>query len=104
MGTSPINAFYLFDLLEKHNVVLMPDTWLIDVTDDHVVLKKNGKEENLVFDNVILASGMKANADSEIIRRLKETVAESYIVGDSNTSQGTLWNAVTSAFDAAMAI
>ena len=104
LGTSPINAFYLFDLLEKHNVVLMPDTWLIDVTDDHVVLKKNGKEENLVFDNVILASGMKANADSEAIRWLKETVAESYIVGDSNTSQGTLWNAVTSAFDAAMAI
>ena len=47
---------------------------------------------------------MKANADSEVIRKLKATVAESYIVGDSNTSQGTLWNAVTSGFDAAMAI
>jgi 2,4-dienoyl-CoA reductase-like NADH-dependent reductase (Old Yellow Enzyme family)/thioredoxin reductase len=104
LGTSPINAYYLFDLLEKHNVDLRPDTWLIDVTDNHVVIKKNGTEENLELDNVILASGMKANADSEAIRRLKKTVDECYIVGDSNTSQGTLWNAVTSAFDAAMAI
>ena len=103
-GSSPINAFYLFDMLEEYNVALKPDTWLIDVTDDHIVIKKNGKEENLVFDNVILASGMKANADSEAIRKLKATVAESYIVGDSNTSQGTLWNAVTSGFDAAMAV
>lgn len=104
LGSSPINAFYLFDLLEKHNVDLRPDTWLIDVTDDHAVIKENGREENLVFDNVILASGMKANADSEAVRLLKETVAECYIVGDCNTSQGTLWNATTSAFDAAMAI
>lgn len=104
LGTSPINAYYLFDLLERHNVDLQPETWLIDITDDHVVIKRNGKEENLVFDNVILASGMKANADSETIIRLKNTVAESYIVGDSNTSQGTLWNAVTGGFDAAMVI
>lgn len=104
LGTSPINAYYLFDILEKHKVDLRPDTRLIDVTDNQVVIKKNGKEENLVFDNVILASGMKANADSEIIRQLRESVAESYVIGDSNTSQGTLWNAVTSGFDAAMAI
>ena len=104
LGSSPINAFYLFDLLEKHNVDLRPYTWLIDVTDDHVVIKKDDKEEKLVFDNVILASGMKANTDSEIIIRLRATVPETYIVGDCNTSQGTLWNAVTSGFDAAMAI
>ena len=58
---------------------------------------QTGKSKNV-------SKQMKANADSEAIRQLKETVAESYIVGDSNTSQGTLWNAVTSAFDAAMAI
>lgn len=104
LGSSPINAYYLFDLLEKHNVDLKPDTWLVDVTDDCAVIKRDGKKGNLEFDNVILASGMKANADSEEIRRLKETVAESYITGDSNTCQGTLRNAVTSGFNAAMAI
>ena len=104
LGSSPINAYYLFDILEEHNVDLRPDTWLVDVTNDHAVIKRDGKEENLVFDNVILASGMNANADSEFIRELKATVAENYVIGDSNTSHGTLWNAVTSGFDAAMAI
>jgi 2,4-dienoyl-CoA reductase-like NADH-dependent reductase (Old Yellow Enzyme family)/NADPH-dependent 2,4-dienoyl-CoA reductase/sulfur reductase-like enzyme len=104
LGTSPINAYYLFDILEKHNIDLRPDTWLIDVTDDYAVIKNNGKEENIEFDNVILASGMKANAYSTVIRELKNLVAESYIVGDCTTSHGNLWNAVTSAFDAAMAI
>ena len=104
LGSSPINAYYLFDILEEHNVDLRPDTWLVDVTNDHAVIKRDGKEENLVFDNVILASGMKANADSALIRELKATVVENYVIGDSNTIHGTLWNAVTSGFDAAMAI
>jgi 2,4-dienoyl-CoA reductase-like NADH-dependent reductase (Old Yellow Enzyme family)/thioredoxin reductase len=103
-GSSPINAYALFDILEKHNVDLRPETTLIDVTKDYVVIKKDNKEENLVFDTVILALGMKANAYYEIIRQLRATVAESYVVGDSNDKQGALWNATTSAFDAAMAI
>jgi 2,4-dienoyl-CoA reductase-like NADH-dependent reductase (Old Yellow Enzyme family)/thioredoxin reductase len=103
-GSSPINAYALFEILEKHNVDLMPETELIDVTKDYVVIKKNNKEENLLFDTVILALGVKPNANYEIIRQLMATVTESYVVGDSNDSQGTLWNATTSAFDAAMAI
>ena len=103
-GSSPINAYALFDILENHNVDLRPETKLIDVTKDYVVVKKDNKEENLVFDTVILALGMKANANHEIIRQLRAAVAESYVVGDSNDKQGALWNAITSAFDAAMAI
>jgi 2,4-dienoyl-CoA reductase-like NADH-dependent reductase (Old Yellow Enzyme family)/NADPH-dependent 2,4-dienoyl-CoA reductase/sulfur reductase-like enzyme len=103
-GSSPINAYALFDILEKHTVDLRPETKLIDVTKDYVVIKKNNKEENLVFDTVILALGIKPNANYEIIRQLRATVTESYVVGDSNDKQGTLWNATTSAFDAAMAI
>jgi len=103
-GSSPINAYYLFDILEKHNVDLRPDTKLIDVTNDYVVIEKDNKEENLVFDTVILALGMKMNANYEVIRQLKSAVAESYVVGDSNDNHETLWNATTSAFDAAMAI
>jgi 2,4-dienoyl-CoA reductase-like NADH-dependent reductase (Old Yellow Enzyme family)/thioredoxin reductase len=103
-GFSPINAYALFDILEEHNVDLRPETMLIDVTEAYVVLKKNDKEENLEFDTVILASGMKASANSEIIRRLRATVAESYVVGNSNDKEDNLWNATTSAFDAAMAI
>jgi 2,4-dienoyl-CoA reductase-like NADH-dependent reductase (Old Yellow Enzyme family)/thioredoxin reductase len=103
-GSSPISAYALFDILEKHNVDLRPETSLIDVTKDYVVIKKNNKEENLVFDTVILALGIKPNANYEIIRQLRATVTESYVVGNSNDRQDTLWNATTSAFDAAMTI
>jgi hypothetical protein len=57
-----------------------------------------------VFDTVILAFGIKVNANYETINQLRAVVAESYIVGDSNDKGGALWNATTSAFDAAMAI
>ena len=103
-GSSPINAYALFDILDEHNVDLRPETKLIDVTKDYVIIKKDNKEENLVFDTVILALGNKANANHEIIRQLRAIVSESYVVGDSNGKPGALWNATTSAFDAAMAI
>ena len=32
LSTSPINAYYLYDILEKHHVDMQPDTKLIDVT------------------------------------------------------------------------
>jgi NADPH-dependent 2,4-dienoyl-CoA reductase/sulfur reductase-like enzyme len=103
-GSSPINAYALFDILERHNIDLRPETRLIDVTKDHVVIKKNNKEQNLAFDLVILALGVKVNANYEIIRQLRTAATESYVVGDSNDREGALWNATTSAFDAAMAV
>jgi 2-enoate reductase len=104
LGTSPINAYYLFDILEEHNVDLRPETKLMDVTKDYVVLERENKKENLVFDTVILASGMKPDANFDFINRLKAVTAESYVAGDCNDNQYTIWNAVTSAFDVAMAI
>jgi 2,4-dienoyl-CoA reductase-like NADH-dependent reductase (Old Yellow Enzyme family)/thioredoxin reductase len=103
-GSSSINAYALFDMLEEHNVDLQPETKLIDVTKDYVVIEKDNKEQNLVFDTVILALGMKPNANYEFIKQLRVTVSESYVVGDSTEKHGTLWNATTSAFDVAMAI
>jgi 2,4-dienoyl-CoA reductase-like NADH-dependent reductase (Old Yellow Enzyme family)/thioredoxin reductase len=104
LGSSPINAYALFNILEEHAIDLRPETKLIDVTEDYVVVKKGNKEENLVFDTVILAFGIRVNANYETINQLRAVVAESYIVGDSNNKGGALWNATTSAFDAAMAI
>lgn len=104
LGASPINAYALFDILEERHVEIMPETKLIDVTNDNVVVEKEAKERRLVFDTTILALGIKANAGDEAISRLKAAVPESYVVGDSNGLRGGLWNAITSAFDAAMAI
>ena len=63
---------------------------------------KDGKEERLAFDTVVLSLGTKV--DSEAINQLRTAVAECYVVGNSNGKSGTVWNATTSAFDAAMAI
>lgn len=104
MGSSPINTYYLFDILEENNIDLKPKTKLVDVTEEYVVIEKDNKEEKLLFDTVILASGMRTDANSEIISQLKAKVAESYIIGDCADNRGTLWNAITSGFDAAMAL
>ena len=104
LGSSPINAYALFNLLEEHGIGLRPETKLVDVTEDYVVVKKDNKEEKLVFDTVILALGNKVDANHETINQLRAVVPESYIVGDSSDKGGTLWNATTSAFDVAMAV
>ena len=103
-GSSPINAYALFNLLEDNHIDLKTETRLVDVTSEFVIVEKNGQEEKPVFDTVILALGLKLNANDEPVRRLRAVAAESYVVGDGNNNRGGLWNAVTSGFDAAMAI
>jgi thioredoxin reductase len=101
-GSSPINAYALFNILEESNIDLRTQTKLVDVTRDRAIVVKDGREEGLVFDTVILSLGTKV--DTEAIRRLRAAVAECYVVGNSNGKSDTVWNATTSAFDAAMAV
>jgi NADPH-dependent 2,4-dienoyl-CoA reductase/sulfur reductase-like enzyme len=100
-GSSPINAYAIFNMLEELNVDLRCRTKLIDVTEDYSVVVRNGKEEELISDTVILSLGTRVN--TEAIVHLRTAVKECYVVGDGNGRQG-LWNATTSAFDAAMVI
>ena len=101
-GSSPINAYAFFNILAEHNLDLRTQTKLIDVTQDYAIVVKDGREERLVVDTVILSLGIKI--DTEAVNRLRTAVAECYIVGNSNGRSSTVWNAVTSAFDAAMAV
>lgn len=103
-GSSPINAYALFDILESHHVHVQPETKLLDVTQEAVVLQRHDAIETMVADTVILALGNKAAAQAAYIRQLRAAVPECYVVGDCNDKAGALWNATTSAFDAAMAI
>jgi 2,4-dienoyl-CoA reductase-like NADH-dependent reductase (Old Yellow Enzyme family)/thioredoxin reductase len=101
-GSSPINAYALFNILEEHNVALKTRTRLIDVTQDYAIVATDGMEQRLAYDTVVLSLGTKV--DTEAISHLKTAVAECYIVGNCNGKSGTVWNATTSAFDAAMAV
>ena len=100
-GSSPINAYAIFNMLEELNVDLRCRTKLIDITKDYSLVVRDGKEEKLISDTVILSLGTRVN--TEAINHLRTAVTECYIVGDCNGEQG-LWNATTSAYDAAMVI
>ena len=101
-GSSPINAYALFNILEEYPLDLKVQTKLVDVTRDFAVVIHQGREERLAFDTIILSLG--TTVDSDAINRLRSAVAECYVVGNSNGESGTVWNAVTSAYDAAMAV
>jgi 2,4-dienoyl-CoA reductase-like NADH-dependent reductase (Old Yellow Enzyme family)/thioredoxin reductase len=101
-GSSPINAYAIFDILAESNVELRTQTKLVDVMPDYAVVVKDDIQEQLAFDTLILSLGTRV--DSEIINRFRNVTAECYVVGNSNGKSGTVWNAATSAFDAAMAI
>jgi 2,4-dienoyl-CoA reductase-like NADH-dependent reductase (Old Yellow Enzyme family)/thioredoxin reductase len=101
-GSSPINAYALFNILADYSLDLRARTKLVDVTKDHAIVISNGKEEKLVFDTIVLSLGTMVDADA--ISRLQPAVAECYVVGNGNGKSGTVWNATTSAYDAAMII
>jgi NADPH-dependent 2,4-dienoyl-CoA reductase/sulfur reductase-like enzyme len=101
-GSSPINAYALFNILDEHNVVLKTRTRLIDVTQEYALVADDGAEQRLVYDTVVLSLGTKV--DAEAINQFKSAVPECYVVGNSNGKSGTVWNATTSAFDAAIAV
>jgi 2,4-dienoyl-CoA reductase-like NADH-dependent reductase (Old Yellow Enzyme family)/thioredoxin reductase len=101
-GSSPINAYALFNILDEHNVVLKTRTRLIDVTQDYAIVANDGMEQRLAYDTVILSLGTKV--DTEAINQLRSAVAECYVAGNCNGKSGTVWNATTSAFDAAIAV
>jgi hypothetical protein len=61
---------------------------------------KDGRQERLAFDTLILSLG----TEVDTIDRFRTAAAECYVVRTSNGRSGTVWNAVTSAFDAAMAV
>jgi NADPH-dependent 2,4-dienoyl-CoA reductase/sulfur reductase-like enzyme len=101
-GSSPINAYAIFNLLAEYDVDLRTRTKLVDTTKDYAIVLRDGREERLPFDTLVLSLGTKV--DTEAIDYFRTAVAECHVVGTSNGRAGTVWNATTSAFDAAMAI
>ncbi len=101
-GSSPINTYALFNMLAEYKVDLRTQTTLVDITKDYAIIARDGRQEHLAYDTAILSLGTKV--DTEAINQMRGAVVECYVVGSSNGKQCSLWNATTSAFDAAMAI
>ena len=69
-GSSPINAYALFNILAESNVDLRTQTKLMDVTPDYAVVVKDGKQERLAFDTLVLSLGTRV--DTEAINRFRD--------------------------------
>ena len=63
-GSSPINAYALFNILVEYNLDLRTQTKLVDVTQDYAIVARNGKEEKLVFDTIVLSLGTSMDTES----------------------------------------
>ncbi|MDR0813418.1 MAG: NAD(P)/FAD-dependent oxidoreductase [Oscillospiraceae bacterium] len=98
-GATPINLIALRALLQEANVRIIGETRIEDVNADGAVLQKDGAQTLLPCDNVVLSLGFRP--DEELLSRFSSAADDVYIVGDAKGG-GSVWNAVTSGFDAAM--
>jgi len=97
-----ISMVALKELLDKYNVKFRCNVKLCDVIEDGAVIKdKYGNDEIIDCDNVILSFGVKTDKDE--VNKLKDICENTFIIGDCrNEKGGNLYNAIRSAFDAAM--
>ncbi len=81
----PVTKVQTSTLIEKHNVLELTNTALLEVKENSFVVKRNGKEEELEFDYGFVCLGMRANA--EILESLRENFDSSKVeivnIGDS---------------------
>jgi len=96
---------WLIDRLEdwKVKVVVGPKEGVRgkEITDEGVVIIRDGEEETIAADNVVLALGI--TPVNQLAEQLKGKVAEIHVIGDAKEPR-TAWNAVREGSDVARII
>ncbi len=100
-GASPINLICLRDLLGKAGVKLRCGVRIQDIDSAGVHVKSENGEECISCDTAVMSLGFKPNTVA--IDGFRDLCGEFYVVGDAYRP-GNVWNANTTAFDAAMRI
>lgn len=81
----PVTKVQTATLIEKHNVLELTNTALLEVKDNSFVVRRNGEEEELEFDYGFVCLGMRANAP--VLESLRENFDSSKVeiinIGDS---------------------
>ncbi len=81
----PVTKVQTSTLIEKHNVLELTNTALLEVKDNSFIVKRNGEEEELEFDYGFVCLGMRANAP--VLESLRENFDSSKVeivnIGDS---------------------
>jgi len=80
---APMLRRRIFDSLRNRSVSLMTDTTCKEIQNGSVIIEtKDGKQQDIPFDTLILAAGYKSH--NELYSSLKNTVPELYCIGDAS--------------------
>ncbi|MDO4401914.1 MAG: FAD-dependent oxidoreductase [Clostridiaceae bacterium] len=81
----PVTKVQTSTLIEKHDVLELTNTALLEVKDNSFIVRRDGKEEELEFDYGFVCLGMRANAP--VLESLRENFDSSEVeivnIGDS---------------------
>jgi 2-enoate reductase len=102
-GGTKINRFALLDLLEKAGVQFRIETKLIGMTEKGILVEgADGRQFEMECDSLVLSLGVRQNL--ALADQFGETGADYTVIGDCAVAQGTLYNATSTGFAAAMNI
>ena len=102
-GGTKMNIIALHNMLEERGVEILDETKLEEITDKGIIVQDaTGAKKEMACDTVVLSLGLRAKTNA--VRAFADCADEVFFVGDCNTKQGTLFNAITTAHDAAMSI
>ena len=100
-GASPINLICLRGLLDKAGVKFRCGVRISDIDGVGVHVESGDGEETIPCDTAVMSLGFRPNVGK--IDSFRDLCGEFYVVGDA-CKPGNVWNATTTAFDAAMRI
>ena len=102
-GGTKMNIIALHNMLDEREVELLDETKLEDITDSGIIIRDSkGAKREMACDTLVLSLGIRSKTDAA--RAFAGCANEVILVGDCNRSQGTVFNAITTAHDAAMSI
>ncbi|MDC7126565.1 MAG: FAD-dependent oxidoreductase [Spirochaetales bacterium] len=102
-GGAKFNQIALLSMIKNEEVTFKGQMRLESVNEQGAVfINKDGEEETIICDTVVLSLGVRP--DTEYVESFTDSATDVVIIGDCNTRQGTLFNAVHTAHEAASLI
>lgn len=97
-GIGQSTKWAIIQNLKKIGVQLLPNTKAISIEEDYVLVQKEGKEEKVYCDSIVLALG--AKSDNSISSKIDKSIKEVHTIGDA-ARVGTILDAVHQGFEIA---
>ena len=102
-GGTKMNIIALHNMLAERGVEIVDETKLEAVSEKGIIVRgSTGEKREMTCDTVVLSLGVRAKTDAA--RAFADCANEVILVGDCNTKRYTIFNAITTAHDAAMSI